>query len=211
MKPKKQTETMELTIDRGALQKDMKAQAKEAQELVAFARDVEITSSPEYESVGQQLLAVKEEQKNLKAKKDTVLRPLQDAVRALQVLFKPAEDALKAAEGAYKNALVAWQMRVEEERQLAAQRAEEAARKKLGPAAVRKALTSAPEAVEKISGISTRDHWVAIVVDVTKVPREFMIPNQRMLDDTAEATKGTATIPGVRFENQPIVSAGRRG
>lgn len=211
MKKQTKTETMELVIDRGALQKDMKAQAKDAQDLALFARKVEIASSAEYESVGQQLLAVKEEQKNLKGKKDTVLRPLQDAVRALQVLFKPAEDALKAAEAAYKAALVTWQSQVEEERRLAAIKAEEAARKKLGPAAVRKALTAAPEAVEKISGISTRDHWVAVVVDVTKVPREFMVPNQRMLDDTAEATKGTATIPGVRFENRPIVSAGRRG
>lgn len=52
----------------------------------------------------------------------------------------------------------------------------------------------------KVAGTSMREVWKAVVVDVSQLPREYMIVNQSMLDKMAQATKGAVPIPGVRFE-----------
>ena len=52
----------------------------------------------------------------------------------------------------------------------------------------------------KVAGTSVREVWRAVVVDVSQLPREYMIVNQSMLDKMAQATKGAVPIPGVRFE-----------
>lgn len=52
----------------------------------------------------------------------------------------------------------------------------------------------------KVAGTSMREVWRAVVVDVSQLPREYMIVNQSMLDKMAQATKGAVPIPGVRFE-----------
>jgi len=61
-------------------------------------------------------------------------------------------------------------------------------------------------AMPKVSGTSMREVWKAVVVDVSQLPREYIIVNQSMLDKMAQATKGAVPIPGVRFEKTYINS-----
>jgi len=58
----------------------------------------------------------------------------------------------------------------------------------------------------KVAGTSMREVWKAVVVDVSQLPREYMIVNQSMLDKMAQATKGAVPIPGVKFEKTFINS-----
>ena len=55
-------------------------------------------------------------------------------------------------------------------------------------------------AMPKCAGTSMREVWKAVVVDVSQLPRQYMIVNQSMLDRMAQATKGAVPVPGVRFE-----------
>ena len=59
-------------------------------------------------------------------------------------------------------------------------------------------------AMPKVAGTSMREVWHAVVVDITKIPREYLIVDQSMLDRVATATKGAVPIPGVRFEKTYI-------
>ena len=52
----------------------------------------------------------------------------------------------------------------------------------------------------KSKGTAMRELWSAVVVDPSLVPREYLIINQKALDALARATKGSVTIPGVKFE-----------
>jgi len=52
----------------------------------------------------------------------------------------------------------------------------------------------------KSKGTAMRELWSAVVVDPSLVPREYLIVNQKALDALARATKGSVTIPGVKFE-----------
>jgi len=51
----------------------------------------------------------------------------------------------------------------------------------------------------KSEGVSTRKTWKARVVDISLVPRAYMVVNQQALDALAKATKGSMALPGVEF------------
>ena len=60
--------------------------------------------------------------------------------------------------------------------------------------------------VPKVAGTSMREVWRAVVVNAAELPREYLVPNQRLLDDMAKATKGAVPVPGVRFERTYVNS-----
>jgi len=70
------------------------------------------------------------------------------------------------------------------------------------------APTLAPVEVAKGSAIVTR--WYAEVVDVNLVPREYMIPNMKLLDGLASKVKDTFKIPGVTFKSERIIASRRQ-
>lgn len=80
---------------------------------------------------------------------------------------------------------------------------EETAAEAVAIAAVTEAtVTEAPKA----AGVSMREVWRAKVVDLNKVPREYLIVNQSALDALAKATKGSINIPGVEFIKEIVSS-----
>ncbi len=83
------------------------------------------------------------------------------------------------------------------------QRAEEAAMVEANPVPVVAAKISA------VRGVSYSELWSAEVVDMSLVPREYLIPNQAALDGISRATKGAISIPGVKFVSKKVLSSRR--
>lgn len=144
---------------------------------------------------------------------------------------------LDGIEKTAKAALIAYQRR-EEEKRLAEQRrlqaeADERARKEAerlaaraekaeqsGKAEKAEALReeaagiSAPviqvaSATPKIEGASVRKIWKARVIDSNRVPREFLVVNEKALDAFAKATKGAVPVAGVEFYEEANMAVGR--
>lgn len=131
-------------------------------------------------------------------------------------------------EAARQRAIEAEQRRVADEARRAAERAnaEEKARlikeaqeaeRKAAAAAVRveakteyAAAITAPvvqvSAPAKQAGEVARVTWKARVVDVSAVPREYMIVNESALQAMARATKGAIRVPGVEFYAESSLS-----
>ena len=61
--------------------------------------------------------------------------------------------------------------------------------------------------IPPVVGQSSRTIWKARVVDAALVPREYLVVNEKMLDQVAGATKGKLTVPGVEFFSEQIMSA----
>lgn len=61
--------------------------------------------------------------------------------------------------------------------------------------------------VEKIKGIATKTIWKFRIVDVNKIPRKYMIPNEKLLGEIARATKDLVKIEGVEFYSEDIMSS----
>lgn len=61
--------------------------------------------------------------------------------------------------------------------------------------------------IPPVVGQSSRTIWKARVVDAALVPREYLVVNDKMLDQVAGATKGALKVPGVEFFSDQIMSA----
>lgn len=83
---------------------------------------------------------------------------------------------------------------------------------------VMEATLAAPvaPAAPKAAGIATRDNWVAEVTDfaaLVKAAAErpdlvaLLLPNDKALNQMAKALKEAGSVPGVRFYNDPVISA----
>ncbi len=59
----------------------------------------------------------------------------------------------------------------------------------------------------KVENLSYRTNWYFLIEDVSKIPREYMIPDEKRIGNVARTLKGTITIPGVKIysEKRPIL------
>lgn len=59
----------------------------------------------------------------------------------------------------------------------------------------------------RVSGVSKmKDNWKYVVEDESKVPREFLMIDEKKLGQYAKAMKDSAPVPGVRFYNDKSVA-----
>jgi len=122
-----------------------------------------------------------------------------------------AEAAAKkaAAEGAKKKELEALRRQAEEEAasRKAAAEAEIAAMK---AAPVEVAPTPPPREVAAAEGMTARTDWNFEIVDASKLPREYTMPDEVRIRKVVKALKGDANIPGVRVFAQKIMGSKSR-
>jgi len=198
--------------------------------------ELTISNQKEYEIAGDVLKEVKSRSKELDEERKKITKPIDDAKTAVMNLFKPPIELLKKAEDKIKSLMLGYtteQERVAREKQIELQKIADAQaekEKKALEAKIARAEASgktdkaeelknqkenivpidvpviAPQ-VEKVSGISYRDKWTAEVVDFKALSDEWKLPNQQALDRTAQATKGSITIPGVKFKCEKIVAS----
>jgi len=212
----------------------VKAQ-KDAPLMLKQAEAVVINTQQQYEAAKDMLDIVKGAWKSNEANRKTIAAPLNLAKAALQDLFRNPLATFKKAESIIKDAMIAYDnkmeaKRIEEQRKIDAKAREEEERKRKELAAraekwaakgkIAKAEELQEQAeevevvapvvapkVEKIKGVSFKENWSAIVVDETKVPREYLQVNTMALNRIAKATKGSIKIPGVEFKMDKILAS----
>lgn len=161
-----------------------------AEDFLALARQsyIAIVTSDECEAAGEDLKSIKAKQKLLEESRLTITKPLLDAQRAVNALFKGPADMLAEAERIVKNGILVYQATEERKRREAEAAAAEAARKereKLDAqaakheaagrtekaAALQATAAAIPEHVSiassapKITGLSTKSVWKAEITD----------------------------------------------
>lgn len=126
--------------------------------------------------------------RELEHERDLALRPLKDVIARITNWFREPIGVWEHAERICKSAVSDYQAEI--------RRAHTAALVEATSAAERAAAVEslAPKPV----GYSERDQWSAEVVDSTAVPREFLVVDQRRLDQLAREQKDALAIPGVR-------------
>lgn len=141
------------------------------------------------------------------------------AICALEKEFlTPVDNRISALKASTTNWFAVEQARIaaEEERkrkesedaaQVAAE-AEEAGETELAQeAVVAAAMAQASVTVmPKVKGTTMREVFRAVVVDANAIPREYLIPDQALLNRVVQAHRGAIQIPGVRIEKSYINS-----
>jgi hypothetical protein len=93
---------------------------KAASDFLQTARDFRVVSTVTYEGAADLLKGIKAAQHTLAAKKDALVRPINQALKAARDLFRGPEAALEEAENLYKREMVAYseeQERIRQEEQ----------------------------------------------------------------------------------------------
>jgi len=203
--------------------------------VVMNAASMVVTNPAEYTIASDFLKTIKGAQKKVTDFFAPMKQKAHEAHKAItqqeSAMLKPLQDAEATLK---RNLLVFYQdqerVRIEAQRKLQAE-ADEAARKERERLEREAAKLKTPELREQrleqaaaviapvvtvasvapvVSGQSVRKTWTAKVVDVSLVPREWMVVNEKALDSFAKATKGAVKVPGVEFvEVASLASLGR--
>jgi len=218
---------------------EIPAQAKqlieETEIVVAQAQTFAIATMTDYQLAGEELKAIKRRMKELDDLRKSMTRPLDNAKKAVLDFFRPVSDGLSQAENLIKRAMLGYQQEQERKRQeeearlrkitedeqrrrdALAEKQAEKARARGNEERAQEILENVPiipipvvlKEQPKVKGIATREIWKFRFVNVSLLPREYMIPNEKMLLAFARATKGTIPVPGVEFYSEEIVAARR--
>lgn len=217
--------------------KEIKEMTTNAEQTLTTCQNLKIKGQEEYSYAGECLKQIKSKMTNLEDKRKEITRPLDVAKKAVMDLFRKPLDMLSEAERIIKKGLLTYQqeqetLRREQEKKLTEQaRKEEERKRKALEERARKAeekgnLEKAeelrekkeevfvpapvvPNQVEKIRGVTTKKIWKFRIVDANLIPREYLIPNEKMLGDIARATKDTLKIPGIGFYSEEVIASGR--
>lgn len=215
---------------------EQQALTTETTAVVARARAFAVATNDEYQEAGAFLTDIKRAVKKVteffadsKAKAAAAHKAVCDNEKALL-------DPLKLAEGALKGTMAAYNMKVEQERieaeveawrrqqeeadRLAQQAVDAEEKGDVFGAQMAMAQASMVEDMKpvqtvqapKAAGVSMRYKWVADVLDEKAVPAYangicIRIIDTAALANLARMSNGQIEIPGIRFRQEPIISA----
>lgn len=198
---------------------DIAVARRDVESVLAEMKELSVTDGEQAKQAGEFLTRVKLTQQIVTAvfepERKRTYAEYQEVLKARDELTKP----LERAEREVKRMISAW--RTEEERkrreaEAAARKAEEERRlaeaMETGNEEVLEKPIFAPQTPEpqKLDGISYMDVWRYEIVDEFKLPRAFLVPDEKAIARHVRENKGATQIPGVRVYCEKVVRAGAR-
>jgi hypothetical protein len=154
-----------------------------------------VNSQQRLDLAGELLKQVKGKMKSLEAERKKITKPLLDAKKAVDNLFRPATDAAALVEDILKKAIASY---IDGQRQakVAALQAgdHEGALATIEP--------------ELPAGVSTRTVWKWRLVDESLVPREYWVIDGRRVQEHVDTFKGQSQIPGIEAFPETGIASG---
>ncbi len=192
-----------------------------ARRVLEIAKSCEIRTEADAKSVNDDLNVMAELEKATDAERKTFTVPLNGYLSSINGEYKLITDPLTEAKQIYRRLLTAY--KVEQQRKAAAaeklnQEAIDLARRQAeannGEFTVETKpvpVPFAPKLTRTDQGSSGLvDAWKYEVVDLDKIPREFMIPDHDMLSSIATKQHNKRPVQGVRFYNEPTLRSYRK-
>ena len=173
---------------------------KEATGLVEQMSDTKVKTEDDLTDAKGILVNVSTAKKLLQAKKDGIVKPLNEALRQIRALFAPVEAKIAEAESGLKREILAYSNAVQAKVQ--AKQAEVAKKVESGQITLTKAAAQLEKGEQKTEAIPTRKVKEMEIVDEAQIPEEYWELNLIKLRKVALA--GVA-VPGVRVVEKTII------
>jgi hypothetical protein len=192
-----------------------------AKRMLAQAQALTVETPTEYEDAAVVLQTLTAREKEVEARKAELWEPLAKLTKNVQALFNPPLKVLDQAKKVVSGKMGAYaleQRNIALAKQQEADDAAEEARQRLLAKAERATddgnharavvLEARAESIQaptietdipKVSGIQLRERWLFEVTDPDKVPREFLMVDERLIRAEVNAKESLAKIPGVRI------------
>ncbi len=204
--------------------------ASQAAEIINQATDFKVQSAEQRTNILELAKKIKTVSKGLEDERFNTTRPMDTAKKEIMSLYQEPLDKLVKAENIIKKAVLDFdreeRRKAEEQQAKLRAEAEERARKERerleaqalkaidkGKEEKAEHLIEQAEAVQifapviqmpvhKAHGTSVRQVWKYRITDVNLIPREYMIPNEKMLGAMAKSTHDAVKVPGVEFYSE---------
>ncbi len=175
------------------------------------ANAISIETKEEYIAAADLIAKLKETGSKIKYAKESITKPLNEALKNARNLFAPIENQFAKAESIVKQKLLTYKRKADEEARLK----EEKIAKQVEDGKIK--LETAERKIEKIETIETttrgkvgevqvRKIKKVRIVDAEKLPRAYLIPNESMI--RRDALSGSE-IPGGEVYEEEVIAAGR--
>lgn len=205
----------------------------QAEDDLALAQSFTISSNEAYAQAGEILKTIKGRYRDIESKRREMTVPLDETKKRIMDFFRQPLERLNNAEGLIKGAMLRFTQEQERIRQAEEQRIRELARQEqerldkaledeitqaqkegdtskaesLLEAAIEIPLPVVPHERPRVEGIKTVTRWRFKIVDEALIPREYLIPNEKLLADMAVRTKGAVKVTGVEFYPESLVAS----
>lgn len=161
-------------------------------------RKLIINSAEMFEAAIQMTAEVKAERARREAIRKSIVDPINAGLKQANAVFKPGDNMFAEAERILKAKLVAYTEKQEAARTALLLEAEAQGQEGEHEAASESIAQIAATVVPKVGNYSQSVQWTGEVVDVSKLPREYLIPDVSRLQAITKARKGDPQIPGWR-------------
>jgi len=199
---------------------------KETEALEIKASLFIITNNKEYNEASNLLNTIRKKIKKIEEYRKSITDPINQQLKRIKEFFDTPINKLKKADNIIVSAMQKFQeeerKRIEiinrkllEEQEKQKKKLEEKAKKleekgKLELAQkIKKDIQNIVAPVitveTKAKGTYEVEIWKFRVVDFEKIPREYLIVNEKMLNEIARQTKGTKNIPGIEFYSEKSI------
>ncbi len=193
------------------LKAELVTEASEAKEALTEVTAFEITDNESMTFAADVLAETKGNHKRLDDKRKEITQPINAALKATNLLFKPALDFYKMCESAIKMKMLQANTRAQQAAQAALQAAGEAAAEG-DTEAITTEIAKHDDAVNlpAADGVQYRTTWKFNIIDATLIPREFLTPDLKLIEGHIRHKKSATVIPGIEvYEDQSVASASK--
>jgi len=173
----------------------------EADEIFTGLAGLEVGDRDDATTLAQIAADCKARREDIDEQRKRITTPLREALAEVNGLFKPAIETLQKTETAIKALIVAWRQHSIDE----GDRLLESAGLLGNPDDITRAVTlrGAPD---KIPGVQIRRTWSGSVIDADAIPRAFMVPDVKALEQMTKAANGRPQIPGWAPEEKTTIA-----
>jgi len=207
-------------------------QIDQAENELQTVKSYVICNDQQYSGTADMLKSIKAKINTLETKRKDITSPMDSAKKAVMDLFRPALEKLEGAERMLKNKMMDYQHELDRKASAAQALLDEQARKdraKLEARAEKAAAKGDTDKADdlqaqatavvapvveaakpKVAGVNTVTRWKFRIKDDKLIPREYLIPNEKVLQALATSSKGSLAIPGVEFYSETDINASRK-
>ena len=167
-----------------------------------------ISGEVEYCAAAEDLGNVKRLLNDAEVQRKSLVDPLNQVIKKLNAIFKPATVVGESIESAIKNLLVQYDEARRKAMVIEAEKLAKKAEKKSPELAgdIRAMALTAPT-VPVIEGVQFRTKWSYEVEDIEKVPRAWLCLDETKVGAFVRAEKDKVVIPGIRIFEEKIIAA----
>jgi len=180
-------------------QQEVVEKAQEQVEALVIDSRIKVNSKQTLEVSIIQLGNIKEVRKNVKEYKDSVVKPIKEGIKNFTDRLKPIEEKLDIMESYLKSEQIKYSNRLDKERE---EREKKAMEEVENGTSIERASKKIDNVKKIEDNISVRIDKVLRITDESKLPREYLIPDERKIISALKAGIG---VSGAELHDKKVI------